>query len=203
VKEKYLFVDLKYCHGCDTCTVACKQEHSLPVGIQRVDVLRVGPKRAGNSLVMDYIPWMCMNCPTAPCIEVCPVKPVKAITRRPDGITLVNEELCLGEVCSKCVKACRIGIMQINPEKDAAEKCNMCADRVDAGLQPACVMACPSKCIYYGEMNSFMHHNIKRLYYFTLVPAFTEDGGMRRWQKGAPIGRKLHRLFFGLVRKML
>ena len=199
-RQKYLLVDLKYCNGCHTCEVACKQEHSLPVGVKWIDVLKLGPKRAGDKLRTDYVHWMCMNCPTAPCIDVCPQE---AITRRPDGIVLVNPELCLGEVCSKCVEACRIGVMQINPEKNAAEKCNMCVDRVDAGLQPACVAACPSKCMYYGEMNGLMQNIIKRLYYFTLVPDFTENRGMRRWQKGDPIGRKLHRLFFGLVRKML
>ncbi|MFC1995575.1 4Fe-4S dicluster domain-containing protein [Chloroflexota bacterium] len=198
--RKYLLVDLKYCNGCHTCEVACKQEHSLPVGTNWIKVLKIGPKISGNNLRTDYVPWMCMNCPTAPCIEICPQK---AITRRPDGIVLVDAELCIGKTCSKCVEACRIGVMQINPEKDKAEKCNMCVDRIDAGLQPACVVACPSKCMHFGEMNDFRQNIIKRLYYFTLVPDFTENRGMRRWQKGDPVGRKLHRTFFNLIRKTL
>jgi len=198
--QKYLFVDLKYCYECHACSVACKQEHSLPVGIRWIDVLKLGPKRAGNKLRTDYVPMMCMNCPSAPCINVCPKK---AITRRSDGIVLINPELCTGEACSKCIEECSLGLIQINPQKNVAEKCNLCVDRVDAGLLPACVMACPSKCMYYGEMNGLMQNIITRLYYFTLVPEFTEHRGMMRWQKGAPVGRKLHRLFFSLIRKVL
>jgi len=200
MRSKYLFVDLEYCSGCLACETACKQEHTLPVGIKWITVRQFGPKRAGDSLRTDYVPWMCMNCPTAPCIDVCPRK---AITKRSDGIVLVNPELCLGEVCKKCVEACRIGVMQKNPEKNIAEKCNLCVERIDDGLMPACVAACPTKCIYYGEMNGLMQSIIKRLYYFTLLPEFTESRGMRRWQRGDPIGRKLHRLYFGLIRKFI
>ncbi len=98
---------------------------------------------------------------------------------------------------------CALGVIQINPQKNVAEKCDMCVDRVDAGLLPACVVACPTKCMYYGEMNGLVQSIIKRLYYFTLLPEINEDRGMKRWQKGDPVGRNLHRLFFGLVRKIL
>lgn len=199
-KKKYLFVDLKYCNGCRTCEVACKQEHNIPVGIKWIDCIKLGPKRVGDKLVTDYVPMRCMNCPSAPCIKACPVK---AITRRSDGIVLMDPDLCIGERCKKCIEACVLGVIQINPERDVAEKCDLCVDRVDAGLLPACVVVCPSKCLYYGKMNSLLRNIITQLYYFTLLPDFTEGRGMRRWQKGDPIGRKLHRLFFGLIRRIL
>lgn len=198
--KKYLFVDLEYCNNCHACEVACKQENDSPVGVNWLKVVNYGPRMVGGKLRTDYIPMRCMNCPTAPCIDVCPQE---AITRRSDGITLINAELCIGEACRKCIEVCTLGVIQINPQKDVAEKCNLCVERVDAGLQPVCVMACPTKCMYYGETNGLMQSILTRLYYFTLLPEFTEHRGMRRWQKREPVGRKLHRMFFGLIRGWL
>jgi len=202
VNKKYLFVDLEYCNNCHACEVACKQENDSPVGVNWLQVVSQGPRLVGGKLRTDYIPMRCMNCPTAPCIDVCPTKP-KAITQRADGLVIVDPELCIGEICQKCIEACNLGVIQLNPQKDVVEKCNLCVDRVDAGLLPACVAACPPKCMYYGEMSDLTQNIITRLYYFTLLPEFTERRGMRRWQKGDPVGRKLHRFFFGLVRGWL
>jgi Fe-S-cluster-containing dehydrogenase component len=199
-KQKYLFYDLEYCNGCLACEVACKQENNIPVGIKWIDVVTLGPRKVGDNLRTDYVPMRCMNCPSSPCIDACPKK---AITRGSDVNVSINPELCIGESCKKCVAACNLGVIQINPQENVAEKCNLCVDRVNAGLQPACVEACPTKCMYYGEMNGLMRNIITRLYYFTLLPEFTEHRGMRRWQRRDPIGRKLHRLFFGLIRKTL
>ena len=35
----------------------------------------------------------------------------------------------------------------IDPRSGTAAKCNFCTHRVDRGLQPACVEACPAKAI--------------------------------------------------------
>ena len=197
--KKYLFVDLEYCNNCHACEVACKQENDSPVGVNWIKVVNYGPRIAGGQLRTDYIPIMCMHCPNHFCMDVCPTEP-KAISLRDDGLIVIDPELCIGEKCQKCIEACTLGVMQFNPQTNAVEKCNLCVERVDAGLLPACVAACPTKCMYYGEMNGFTQNIIKRLYYFTLLPEFTEHKGMRRWQRRDPIGRELHRFFFGLIR---
>ena len=202
MNKKYLFVDLEYCNNCHACEVVCKQESNSPVGVNWLKVVNYGPRIVGDKLRMDFIPIRCMNCPNHFCMEVCPTEP-KAITKRADGIVMVDPELCIGEKCQKCIEACTLGVMQLNPQKNVVGKCNLCVDRVDAGLLPACVVTCPTKCMYYGGMNGFMQNIITRLYYFTLLPEFTEHRGMRRWRSRDPIGRKLHRLFFGLVRGWL
>ncbi len=73
-----------------------------------------------------------------------------AITKREDGIVLIDEELCIG--CKDCIEACPLGVMQFDEEREVAQKCNLCVDRLDRGLQPACVAACPSHCIYFGDI---------------------------------------------------
>ena len=146
-----IMIDLEYCIGCRACEIACKQEHNIPVGIKWLNVVKVGPRMLGGKLRMDFVPMRCKHCAKAPCIEACPEK---AITKRSDGIVLINPELCNG--CMMCFEACPFGVIQLNPEKQLAEKCTLCVHRVDSGLEPACVKTCPSKCIYFGDINELM-----------------------------------------------
>ena len=74
---------------------------------------------------------------------------MEAITKREDDIILINEELCTG--CKVCIEACPLGVMQFEEEKQVVQKCDLCVERLDRGLPPACVAACPSHCIYFGD----------------------------------------------------
>jgi len=49
--------------------------------------------------------------------------------------------------------ACPYDAIFINPEDHSAEKCNFCAHRIDVGLEPACVVVCPTQAILVGDMN--------------------------------------------------
>ncbi|MFC1905993.1 4Fe-4S dicluster domain-containing protein [Chloroflexota bacterium] len=143
-----LLIDYKWCYDCKACEVACKQENDLPVGPRWIQVFTVGPKKVGEKLVVDFIPMTCMHCAKPPCMDVCPAE---AITKRDDGIVVIDQDLCTG--CMACVPACPFGAPQLNQEKNTVEKCNMCLNRVEKGLEPSCVKACPSGAIYFGEAN--------------------------------------------------
>jgi Fe-S-cluster-containing dehydrogenase component len=67
------------------------------------------------------------------------------------GIVLIDEELCTG--CKDCIEACPLGVMQFDEEKGLAGKCDLYVERINRGLQPAYVAACPSCCIYFGDMS--------------------------------------------------
>jgi len=49
--------------------------------------------------------------------------------------------------------ACPYDAIFINPEDHSAEKCNFCAHRIDGGLEPACVVVCPTQAILVGDLN--------------------------------------------------
>lgn len=149
--RKNLFVDLEYCIGCRACEVACKQENNIPVGIKWINVVQVGPRMVGDKLRMDFVPMTCKHCAKAPCMDACPEK---AITQKSDGIVLISPELCTG--CMACAEACPFGAIQLNHQKQVAEKCTLCVHRVDAGLEPACIRVCPSKCRYFGDINELI-----------------------------------------------
>ena len=100
---------------------------------------------------MDFVPMRCRHCAKAPCIDACPEK---AMTKRSDGIVLIDSELCTG--CMVCAEACPFGTIQLNPKTQIVEMCTLCVHRVDAGLEPACVCACPSQRMYFGDINELM-----------------------------------------------
>jgi formate-dependent nitrite reductase membrane component NrfD/ferredoxin len=70
---------------------------------------------------------------------------------RPDGIVDFDKSICIG--CKACIAACPYDAIFINPEDHAAEKCNFCAHRLDLGLEPACVVVCPTEAILVGDLN--------------------------------------------------
>ena len=71
--------------------------------------------------------------------------------RRPDGIVDFDKSVCIG--CKACIAACPYDAIFINPDDHSAEKCNFCSHRIDAGLEPACVVVCPVEAILVGDLN--------------------------------------------------
>jgi Fe-S-cluster-containing dehydrogenase component/formate-dependent nitrite reductase membrane component NrfD len=89
----------------------------------------------------------CNQCADAPCVTACPTK---AMYKRDDGIVDFDKSICIG--CKACMAACPYDAIFINPEDHSAEKCNMCAHRLDVGLEPACVTVCPTEAILVGDL---------------------------------------------------
>ncbi len=146
-REYALVVNTVDCVGCSACEVACKQEHDIPVGPRWIKVSTQGPREIEGRQQLRYDVAHCLHCVKPECRDVCPVD---AITKREDGIVLVDAELCNG--CMACLDGCPLGVMQFDDEKGLAEKCDLCVTRLDRGLNPACVDACPASCMYSGDI---------------------------------------------------
>ncbi len=146
--EYKLMVDTKRCIGCHACELACKQEFNLPVGPQLIRVVRIGPRKVGKKLKMDFVPVFCKHCEDAPCIKACPEN---AIGKRKDGIVVIDKEKCIG--CQLCIEACPVNAPQLIREEGVVLLCDLCAHRIDEGLEPICKLVCPAKCIYFGPSN--------------------------------------------------
>ncbi len=150
-KELALIVNTADCVGCHACEVACKQEHSLPVGPRWIRVYKNAPRIIEGEWQLRYTVTHCVHCSIPACKDACAAN---AISKRPDGIVMVDQEQCIG--CKDCIDACPLGVMQFDEKKLVAQKCDLCLKRLDAGLSPACVNACPSHCIYFGEIGEIV-----------------------------------------------
>jgi Fe-S-cluster-containing dehydrogenase component len=150
-----LMVDVDLCIGCQACEVACKQENNIPMGPKWISVIQVGPKEVNGKLKMSFVPVFCKHCAQPVCMDVCPAE---AITQRSDGIVLINSNLCTG--CKACIEACPFGAPTLNADTNTVEMCTMCVHRIDKGLEPACILACPTQAIRLGDTNKLI--NLRR-----------------------------------------
>ncbi|MGI8693442.1 MAG: 4Fe-4S dicluster domain-containing protein [Geodermatophilaceae bacterium] len=140
-------IDQRTCIGCHACTVACKTEHEIPVGQFRTWVKYVDQGTFPDS-TRDFGVMRCNHCTDAPCVTICPTK---SLYKRADGIVDFDNERCIG--CKSCMQACPYDAIYIDENTHTAAKCNFCAHRVDAGLEPACVVVCPTHSIWVGDLD--------------------------------------------------
>ncbi|NDL61094.1 4Fe-4S dicluster domain-containing protein [Phytoactinopolyspora mesophila] len=140
-------IDQRTCIGCHACTVACKTEHEVPVGQFRTWVKYVD-KGEYPSTTREFGVLRCNHCTDAPCVSICPTT---ALFKRDDGIVDFDADNCIG--CKSCLQACPYDAIYIDADTNTAAKCNFCAHRVDEGLEPACVVVCPTHSIWVGDVD--------------------------------------------------
>ena len=154
---RYGFViDQRKCIGCHACTVACKEENQVPLGVNRTWVKYI-EKGVFPDTRRYFSVMRCNHCDNAPCVAICPTV---ALYRRPDGIVDFDGDRCIG--CKSCLQACPYDALYIDPETRTAAKCHYCAHRVESGLEPACVVVCPVQAIVPGDLDD-PHSTIARL----------------------------------------
>ena len=175
-------VDVDKCRGCSACSVACKTENNVRLGVFRNSVIE-GEAGTYPDTTRMSIPWLCNHCVNPVCLDRCPTNPVKAALempggeaveywaratyQRPDGLVLVDQERCVG--CGWCVEDCPYGARFLDWSKTAGgdpaeydlsiadphpvDKCTLCVHRLQSGVVPACVETCPADARMVGNLN--------------------------------------------------
>jgi len=140
-------IDQRACIGCHACTVACKMENDVPLGVFRTWVKYI--EKGNYPDAKRYFSVLrCNHCTDAPCVEICPTT---SLFKRDDGIVDFDNSVCIG--CKACMQACPYDALYVEPETQTAAKCNFCAHRVEVGLEPACVIVCPTHAIIAGDLD--------------------------------------------------
>ena len=155
-KKKALLFDSTLCIGCGACYEACKEKNGLPrsaVNFRRdnlsADTYTVVNRRAGR-----YVRRMCMHCEEPTCASVCPVG---ALTKTATGPVTYDADKCMG--CRYCMMACPFQVPQYEWDDSITprvRKCDLCADRVAAGLQTACATVCPTGATKFGDRDELI-----------------------------------------------
>lgn len=145
-KRWAMLVDQRLCIGCHSCTIACKSENNVPLGYWRswVKGIQKGTFPGVGNL---YLRRLCNQCDTPPCVQVCPVQ--ATVRREEDGVVVMYYGKCIG--CGMCIAACPYDARFFNPVRNTADKCDFCLSRIDNGLKPACVEACVSGALIFGD----------------------------------------------------
>ena len=150
---KLIVVEEQRCLACRQCVLSCAVAHGEADSV--IDAVVVGetltPRVRIRAAGDTNVPVHCLHCDDAPCMAACKVD---AITRLdPDGPVLITADLCIG--CRLCVKACPYGAIEMigQGKKGKAVKCDLCVDRTEAGLEPACVVACPTNAMSFCDLD--------------------------------------------------
>ena len=135
--------------GCHSCEFACAVAHSATK--DPYAIIRVGERPGSRVFVEAYrgkaIPVHCNHCEEAACVLACPTG---AVHRKEEkGPVLVDVTRCIG--CRMCVQACPFGVMTLSSDGKGALKCDLCTERLAEGIEPACVMACPTKAVVFSS----------------------------------------------------
>ncbi len=140
-------IDNRKCIGCHACTIACKSEHQVPLGVDRTWVKYVEKGEFPHNRRLFTV-MRCNHCDQAPCVTICPVA---SLYRRDDGVVDFHSDRCIG--CKACMQACPYDALHIDPLSGTAAKCNFCTHRLEAGLEPSCVVVCPEQAIVCGDLD--------------------------------------------------
>ena len=159
-------INIERCIDCGGCWVACKQTNSVREGIQRIRVVTVNEGVSGEK----NIPVPCMHCKNPSCEKVCPTS---AISKRSDGIVLVDKNKCIG--CKYCRIACPFGAPQFTKGATEMDKCTYCVERIDSGLRPVCGSFCATKALYVGKSETDIESQANKIGASTLVAVTDPD----------------------------
>jgi formate dehydrogenase iron-sulfur subunit len=173
------FTDTSVCIGCKACEVACKEWNQLPGNdpvfgdgfdntrsldsqnwrhVKFIDNVPDETMQAGQGKAWLMMSDVCKHCKHASCLEVCPTG---AIIRTEFDTVFIQPDVCNG--CRDCIAACPYGVIGLDEHHKVAQKCTLCYDRLQGGMEPACAKACPTQSIQFGPVDELRSMAAKRL----------------------------------------
>lgn len=141
------------CIACHACEAACSEKNELPAHIsyRSVGYVEGGTYPAFRRL---NISMACNHCDEPVCLKGCPTR---AYTKFAEyGAVLQDPDICFG--CGYCTWVCPYNAPQLDPVKGQVSKCNMCVDRLEVGLKPACASACLAGALDFGVIEATPEH---------------------------------------------
>lgn len=152
--EKSIYMDIKRCSGCGACVVACMDQHDIELTEKSEAFRRIRRLESGEypDAHLIYVSMACMHCEDSPCLIGCPTGAISQNSI--SGAIIVNTNLCIG--CHSCSISCPFGVPRFG-EDHKMRKCQLCTERVEYGLEPACVRVCPAQALRFGTANEMQN----------------------------------------------
>lgn len=169
MSQKAFYIDSSICIGCKSCQVACKSVHGLP-SEDASTVNNYSYPAKMTAITWTYIEEnssnvsvkrMCNHCTSAECIKHCP----EAAISKYAEMVCIDQDRCIG--CGTCEKVCpyhAVSILQRDVKKMQRNKAFKCDACISLNLAlPACVKACPTKSVQYGNRLNLIKQAKNRL----------------------------------------
>lgn len=163
-------IDTSVCIGCKACEIACQEWNDHPYENNKFDgTYQTRPGLAYNfwnliqfnelesaskpgEMTWNMVKYQCMHCADAGCMRACPAP--GAIVRLDNGTVDFVHDKCIG--CGYCITGCPFDVPRLSPISNKVFKCTLCSDRTAVGLEPACIKACPTNCLTFGERGDLL-----------------------------------------------
>ncbi|WP_236860636.1 DmsC/YnfH family molybdoenzyme membrane anchor subunit [Candidatus Reidiella endopervernicosa] len=148
-KQHGFYFNADNCIACHACEAACSEKNDNPahIAFRSVGFVEGGSYPAYQRL---NISMACNHCDNPVCLKGCPTR---AYTKFAEyGAVLQDPDICFG--CGYCTWVCPYNAPQLDPVKGQVTKCNMCVDRLEVGLKPACASACLGKALDFGVIEN-------------------------------------------------
>lgn len=144
--QKGFIFDLNRCTGCGACTVGCwienrdrQQEYWREIHTYNIS--------HHPELPMFHLSLACNHCGLPACLYNCPAKAISKDSET--GAVSVDPDKCMG--CKYCTWACPYDAPKYASVTGRVEKCDFCVERLNNDEAPACVCACPTNALRYGD----------------------------------------------------
>ena len=176
---KYFFVDTTRCIACRACQAACKEWHHLPgvktrqkgspqnpedLGPDTFRLVRFREYNRKGKTVRYYFSDACRHCHEPYCKQVADGYVEGAVViDRTGAVIFTDKTKALGEYAEDVIDACPFYVPRLDPETGLLKKCDMCVDRVHAGLEPICAKTCPTGAIRFGDERTIVGMARQRL----------------------------------------
>ena len=165
-KQHGFYFTADNCIACHACESACSEKNNLPAHLA---FRSVGYIEGGT--YPDYhrlnISMACNHCDDPVCLKGCPTR---AYTKFAEyGAVLQDPDICFG--CGYCTWVCPYNAPQLDPVAGHVQKCNMCVDRLEVGLKPACASACLAGALDFGVIETTPE---RRQQLETQIPSFPD-----------------------------
>ncbi len=166
--SKSFLVDTTLCTACRGCQVACKQWHDLPaektvnrgsyqnpadLSFDTYKLVRMREQVIDGKLRWLFFPDQCRHCLEPPCRDTAG-EPTAIFTNASTGAVIYTANtrgLDAGEIRQSCPYD-----IPRQAKDGTLAKCDMCNDRVENGLEPACVKVCPTGAMNFGDREDIM-----------------------------------------------
>ncbi len=178
---KSFFIDTTRCTACRGCQAACKQWNQNPaetttqhgsyqnppdLSADTFKLVRFSEESApGKDPAWYFFPDQCRHC-------LYPLCKLAADKVAPGSVTLDNrtravifnpEVKMTPEAFKEVREICPFDIPRYDEKRGGMSKCTMCIDRIRTGLLPACVQACPTGAMNFGDRDDVLRMARKRL----------------------------------------
>jgi formate dehydrogenase iron-sulfur subunit len=164
---KYFLIDTTRCTACRGCQVACKEWHKLPgvvthqwgspqnprdLDAHTYRLVRFREYRRKDTVVRYFFSDACRHCLEPPCkAEADKYVRGAIVIDRTGAVIYTQETKKLGENSKKVMKECPYNVPRLDAETGLLAKCDMCYDRINAGIEPICAKTCTTGAINFGN----------------------------------------------------